>query len=354
MRSISIIGQGIAGLAAGFRLLQKGVEVEFFGPDHTEKSASKAAVGVSAQKGVLIPRDPLFQLKALGHSHLPNWFKEIEKVSGVEIKISPFGEVIERSATHEEFQKTAERIYKRDFLGCYRVEVLSQKDSKVSLLKFQEDYFFDVSSLFKSLRIAVQKLGSTAISLPVDKISISNENYILQLGSQSINRSNILIAAGFESQIFLDQLGVKKHSLTGVGGRSFESKSDSNDFCEVNGQYALVQINNMQRLGSSTHQNQDFSPSAEEDFLKLKRSFPISNTHSPKPIWGVRARFPDRLPRFGVVHELSPDAKAWISCGFYKSGLQLSDLISRTLVQKMVGNFSESDPNFKLMKNFIW
>ena len=84
-KEAAVIGQGIAGLMSALRLVDNGYKVTIISPQNKKDQASWAALGLSTMKGLIAPREKLFEYKMLGHHQLKPLIEELQTRSGLTI-----------------------------------------------------------------------------------------------------------------------------------------------------------------------------------------------------------------------------------------------------------------------------
>ena len=124
---VVVAGRGIMGLWVALRLRQAGFQVRLIGPDQGRGSASYAAVGLSAVKGLVLSRDVLFRQKLRGHQQRPALIRKLEQLSGKSIS-HHFNGVFEFFQDPEHYAALRERVFHGEFTGCFRFRVLGRRD----------------------------------------------------------------------------------------------------------------------------------------------------------------------------------------------------------------------------------
>ena len=110
--------------------------------------------GVITVKGLRVAEKPIFDAKLKGPSILLEMLNDVQSnVDGVG-ELFRFG-VIEPYSELEDFQRIAARIYRREFLGAYNVNILKHTENyllETSQREAPGQNFYGWSLLFKGLQ----------------------------------------------------------------------------------------------------------------------------------------------------------------------------------------------------------
>ena len=311
---LAIVGQGIAGLAIGFRI--KGLNVVVIGK--SDDTASRCATGVTTHKGLKEIRGELFRLKTEGYERLPKWIFDIEQATHQNIPIV-FG-IEEFFLNDEDGRGIQQRIYKDEPLAKF--DVAKTKEG----FFYPNDFVFDVEKLLLALRIFARK-NHTVIAEHVHNIHRKNTWYEVDTDSSRLRAKNILLACGESSNFLLTLLRLPILNLSLLAGKTFFG-----DFTNLNNfkgythrGHNLVLSSSGYRLGSTSRnpENPDTL-----DFRLVSAHFKFELIE--QQVWkGQRARFKDRLPQVLEIEKISENQRVFFVGGFYKSGFQFADLMAQ-------------------------
>ncbi len=315
---LAIIGCGIAGLAVSFRIKNK--KVILLG--RPELAASHCATGVSTHKGITVARGELFQLKQLGHHHLPKWIAEISEATNQSISLI-YG-IEERFLNEQEIHDIQWRIYKEQPLENFSVK----KTNKGFI--YPEDFIFNVAELLNALLEHAKKNHSIHLS-HVESILRRPDYYEIKTKKGAIlSAKNILLACGKDANSLLDQLGLTKLDLRYLAGKTFYGAVSPGSVMRgfTHKGRNLGYFSDHFRLGSTTTTAENLPEDDLNDFEALSSHFEQGLLLEHK--WtGTRTRFSDRLPRILELEKLSENQKIFFIGGFYKSGFQFADIFAQ-------------------------
>lgn len=380
---VAIIGRGIAGLAVCRELLRRGQKsIAVIGPDQpVSGSATIAAQGVCATKGLVLPQDPLFAAKLASHRQLPGWIQSLANDSGLAVSFSKGG-VGEVFTDLGSYQSQLDRAYHKRFTGVFGPEfgVWSHDDSLAFGLRHPEDFWFDPLEALNALDRVVQSSPHRVRLVPelVTALEMDAEGSvnIWSAGVKILTAAKVVIAAGFESPRLMGGIDIKhRFNWSFSEGETFVSHGCAiSGFCFkapnkvakdfktatfVHGTKSItVDDSGRAVLGStarpcnSTVSTNPGDTGIFEQHL-LKMAFPVlklSENLLWRPRWGVRLRVRDRRPLVGSVSATA--SRLWLFTGFYKNGLQLAPFLAPNLAEAIESNDDSSIPREFSIKRF--
>jgi glycine/D-amino acid oxidase-like deaminating enzyme len=361
---LAIVGNGIAGLSLAFELSRRtALRIALVAPKKASaKSASAVAQGISAIKGLLVAREPLFKAKLSAHQHLSGWLSEVERSAGVLIPQDHSG-VGELCSDLAGYQLVAGRVYQRRFQGAFSPRLgfySGSTDSSVYGYFYPRDFWFDPPRTMLALQTAIascaQFIPATVKfinALPSGVAELCLDDGVL------LKTKQVVLAAGSETVALLDGFdGVFTPGWRETPGETLFVSPGNNAFNRpvfrpgslpvssfVRGTKSITLTPNGDLIAGSWKENDrlpderllaDFP--AELGLLGLKASgLSISRQ------WGVRLRTRDRAPVCGPISARS-DEVVWLFTGFYKNGLQLAPFLAPLLAEALVSRNSNLIP----------
>ncbi|MFW7378317.1 MAG: NAD(P)/FAD-dependent oxidoreductase [Oligoflexus sp.] len=362
---IAIIGRGISGLSLAYRLIKRGCEPYIFGHVGSSLRASEAAQGVICNKGLLWPRQALFQAKIRSLAWVKSWLSDIEAKTDCQVNKS-FTGVFEPYRDPQDFHRIVQRVYKNQFTGCFRSENLARDAlpedmfaaaSFAGTLFYPGDGWFDPQQLMRILEEYCLHNGAKIVVDDVLTIQPAKPQSELVLTSgKTMQFDKIVIAAGQGSEKLLQSMQLGEISFFYHPGQVLKIKNSGfkRQWAMVRKTHSLVSRDALY-LGSTTDKlktaDQSWQPRERMhlwQILQEEFAWPGNQIedYDLEDLWGVRVRISDRQPVIGSLAALRPGQAEWqqiyLMTGFYKNGLQLADMASSWIEQEM---FSESiDP----------
>ncbi len=352
---ITIIGRGIAGLAAAFELQKIGFSVVVIGPNDINRSATGAAVGLSSLKGQWHANKPLFSAKVDGHQFLMTWVKELETASGINIpqmtcsSYEPFW-------TMREYETIRERVFHRAFSGHTGATFTKPTNDLNELYEkaplgtalYDRDFWFDPRIGIEALTKALQVRGVTFFDDEISKVEACESTLALE-GKKSCYKSDrVIVAAGICADKILENSMITAPRQKGVYGETLVTPKFSRACPQIihMGQRHLIGFEGGGRYGSSSLDTEDFSPGlrfevpngegrldVDSRFVDLGFNPSFSTTYA-----GVRGKYRDIAPCIGELKVPNSPRKVVLFSGFYKSGLQLAPLFAAKLAKYYSGS----------------
>ncbi len=166
---IIIIGAGVMGCACGFHLLRAGFRVTLLERALPGAESSAAAAGILGAQSEVSETGPFFELCLASRELFPDFIRELESISGVDVGYETSG-VLEVARDPSEGHIVAGRAEWMLDRGL-RVEVLDREDARrlepalsekiVGANYYADDHQLDPPQLARALAAAVHRLGGT-------------------------------------------------------------------------------------------------------------------------------------------------------------------------------------------------
>ena len=356
IRDVVIIGRGFAGLSLAIELAQsEAARIEIINDENDVFEASSAAHGISTIKGIFEADSDLFSKKIEGHRGFNHWLQSLETLVGSKRPpdVWRLG-VSESFSTVEDFRKDFGRIYRKDFVGLKNVKIdFAVKDQFATAL-YPADFWIDPHYLLDLLIAASKRLGVVITAGRVLKIHPAHGHSELVLKSaDTIKTRCAVICAGAGTPALIPRDGSQApHHLFAVAGCTFRAWNDQIESCEVKGTAGVVSFGENIYWGSTSEPTQGLSadvtptrpPNVPEQIFSGQKLLSKLGRHkispaSINPAWGVRVRTRKREPLVGCAN---PFANVWVSTGFYKSGITLCWLLSKSVSKKLLESITIS------------
>lgn len=373
-RRLAVIGGGIAGLCAALRLQQNHWDVSLFAPKVGKgERASEAAVGISAVRGLVLAKSPLFEAKLQGHAQFPGFLREVERLSGQKIPCDEKG-VFEFFTDLRQYQFLRKRIYHGEFSGCFSMSVLDRESfikksqiTKNSIYQnskilgsfyYPKDYFFSPKMFLTALESAFVNLGGKVYRQTAEAVTPHPDGG-LELISSGFDAkkevryfAEVLLACGSKTPEFLKSITKINFPFIKIPGQTLVARMD---FFEQEayktGRFGLVLQNNELRFGSLDHpKNSEFSEASLEqgkrvlqqklvqDFFNHSQHQAVrQNLQAAQTEYGVRLALKDRLPLFGALPVFGGTRRLWLLTGFHKNGYDLAAPLASELAKAVSG-----------------
>lgn len=343
---IAIIGRGIAGLSAAYRLSELGYKPTIFGQREGFAVASRCAQGVLCNKGLIFANSPLFTAKVESLRHIQTLLPKLESESGRKIPQN-FQGVEEPYWSAEDFQSTVTRVYRHRFWGCHgtvnRWGPLTNPNAErpsLGRLFYPQDGWFDVPALLNALETIVLARGARFRPLDIQKISPANEGLELIIEGQRETFDRVIMAAGAGLRGLYDQLALPPLKTFAIAGQTlrFSLPEASRDQTLVKGALSLALQGNEALLGSSSFlEGMSVDEDREELTKKGREAFGLPFiADKAQALSAVRLRFSDRMPIVGFAPPPFGQ-KLYFLAGFYKNGVHLADLCAQEMIRDWLG-----------------
>jgi glycine/D-amino acid oxidase-like deaminating enzyme len=358
-KTIGVVGRGIAGLAAAFELRRAGYDVSILGPRRADEPVgvgTRAAGGVCAIKGAVLPLKPLFAAKKAGQEMLPAWLSEVERVASGPRIPRYLGGVSELFFDRGGYEGLRARVFHRKFTGCYRAEVLDLEElmrrgsavSSVGLAPpggffYAHDLWYDPEAALVALEAALRSLRAVFIDTNVTRIVEHPDSGLAIQGRLGTHRfDEVVVAAGvWTDAVLRESLITAFPSQTAFAGETLRGKAPvgvSSDFVTSFEKTSLVKVGARLQYGSSCYSASSLfeGPNAASvAALRAKIAARAPRLAFDEVVFGLRARTPDRLPACGPLFLPSGNRRVWVLTGLYKNGLQLAPLFARNLLHAL-------------------
>lgn len=362
-KKVAIIGAGIAGLSLAYFLQKRGLRVTLFDREEP-KNASVCSQGVITVKGLRIAEKAIFDAKLKGPSVLLEILNDVQSnVDGVG-ELFRFG-VIEPYSELKDFQKTASRIYRREFLGAYDVTISkhaensllegSQRDAMASNsvggLYYPKDFNFNTQKFLPALKSLLQARGAKFFNLDIKNIEVlqnnRESNEYFSIDKQDFD--TVFLACSIGINPLLNTLGLNQVKMKQKAGVTLEISDASMKWAGIKSGVMSINFVNKVRVGSFDFElpdSGDLTPEILEAGSEALTDFYhahlgtslLSKDFQVKPYWGVRVTGPGRMPIMGTASSGHDVFKhLWIFSGFYKSGYSLAPYFAQMIAEHLCG-----------------
>lgn len=393
---MAVVGRGIAGLSLARELLFKTKKsIVLIGPETAlPGSATVVAQGVSAVKGLVLGKEPLFAAKLAGHRFLKKWLAEVSRESGLGVSFDGAG-VGEISTTMEDLQWNMTRAYHRRFQGIFGAVsgTFSGSESWPGTASSErplganpyrghhqgvlhpEDFWFDPEEALCALENLLSKAHHQVTSVFRTAAALSLEDSgLVQIrfdGQEAVTARQVVLAAGHQTPSLLagilgssqgfDFGPLKTAGWSEVGGETltfqaprsgplaFSAASFHGPGLGVSSfvrrTHSLTRKKNGCLIAGSTAQKTLEKP-VEKKLLspvysmayeiEMMAGHQATDPAAWQSRFGLRLRTKDRAPVCGRL--LGFADRIWVFSGFYKNGLQLAPLMAADLAQAMASN----------------
>lgn len=357
IRDVVIIGRGFAGLSLAIELAQSGpARVEIIYDEADAFEASSAAHGISTIKGIFEADSDLFSKKIEGHRGFNEWLQSLEILVGSKRPPGVWRTGVSESfGTAEDFRKDFGRIYRKDFVGLKNVKIDFAIKDQFATAFYPADFWIDPHYLLDLLIAASKRLGVVITADRVLKIHLAHGHSELVLKSaKTIKTRCAVICAGAGTAALIPKDGPEApQQLFAVAGCTFRAQNDEVESCEVKGTAGVMSFGKNIYWGSTSEPTQELladvtltkPQNIPEQILSGQKLLSKLGRHkihptSINPAWGVRVRTRKREP---VVSCANPLANVWISTGFYKSGITLCWLLSKSVSKRLLESITISE-----------
>jgi glycine/D-amino acid oxidase-like deaminating enzyme len=357
-RPVLVVGEGIGGLSVAFELAHRGIAFKLIAPQQDTMTASPCATGLSSMKGLLLPRQPLFELKFKGHHLLPYWIKRVERASGKKVPVI-HGQIYEPAWSQEEQQKISKRVFGGSFTGLLHYLKLAEKSEVDTLIapngfQYPGDYFYDPDALLLALRTYVRAKAEDWIEDRVKRLCHQGHSLSLELqGESMVKGRSVVLCTGYGTQELLLASGLVGFESRLYGGETLreEQIGANDDFLTshslIFGAASLNIYPGFLSYGSSTWQTSLPYSSKLEDSLKVpnlleelealeRTGFVDARAKLSSRPWktrrGYRCLTKNRLPYIGPFLSKG-DPRILIAAGFHKSGFTLAPMAARQIAR---------------------
>lgn len=358
MKTLGIVGRGLAGLSLAFRGLQAGFKVTLLGPKQLPESASRAAQGIVCNKGLLIGEQDLFQGKLIGQSQLSKFIDEIEKVAHVKIPRLWNQGVLEPYFDRDDYRQITDRAYHQRFTGCFRTRhtnIFPRQTPKdlflkppLGFLQYLADGWFDVEFLLDALENFLQKNGVPIVEDFVLKVepNAQDNGARLLLTHTILDFDVTVLANGYGMVQTIKESPLVPLDFYPVSGRILRGKIKSlyPDTVFKKGAASLAIYQSYLRCGSTSHRSvENHLNESQADFQELmnliqgKFGLALSSNAFEELdlLWGIRVRTQDRSPVVGLLPFKGKSCGVYMCGGLYKNGLQLSDICAQIVISQI-------------------
>lgn len=350
-KKVVIVGGGVIGLSIGWRLAQSGCEVKLF--DDGGICASEAAAGMLGLCAELDGlNSDLLNFNRINAALWPNFRRELERVSGLDLDFSPTGTLVLR---HQSDSSEIGSLFQRyeylksldlpaEWLGRDAIRDREPLvDGKwVDGIYCGQDYSIDPRLMTEALKRAFQASGGELIEAQeVEAIAASPAGgFFLTVNGERVGAENVVIAAGWRSASLLKPFGVNC-PIEAVKGEilSVETKEMLIRHVIRTDQVYLVPRRDRIVIGATVLPGLSDLSVDNAHIAKLISCaadvVPSIGHLNVLDVWaGVRPLMPDHLP---VLDEIST-LGLFVATGHYRNGIfwtpATAELISSMVLEK--------------------
>jgi glycine oxidase len=350
-RSIAIVGAGIIGLSAAWRLAQAGWQVTVFDQGAIGGEASWAGAGMLAPGGEIDGHSQLATLALESCGLYPAFIRELQTVSGVEIDYQQCG-ALELAYSEAELDALTDKAARQADLGIVSKAIaltrIRQFWPRVRVEGLAGARFYPGDSLVNprqvvhALRMICESAGvSLYPNCPVTKIDVSPGAVLIERLNASERFEALVLAAGAWSNSIALQ-GVPATPAVGPVKGHLIGYQQPDQTCSTilryGHTYVLQRANGLLIVGASV-ERAGFDRSVKAEVIEdLARQAALVLPHlaetTPSEAWiGFRPASED--PRIGVWH--SP--RFYLAYGHYRNGILLAPVTAQRLVVEINANF---------------
>lgn len=354
---IAVIGGGVIGLSAAWRLAEAGAKVELFDAAHPNMGGSWAAAGMLAATVESMDQSPaLRRFNAWNRALWPSFVRQLEQVSGENIGYFGAGTLfMDEQGTSGGTQDTQAEAVSGQHLHALEPH-LSPAYGCARL--YRHDHAVDSRRLLDALKCACARRGVTQRhEQKVDQIKIDEGLVVgVQTNGEFVPFDNVLLSAGAWSRLLLDASGVPSLPITPIKGQMLCLQMDPaapvvRHILWGKGAYLVPRLDGRLVIGATMEEvGFDVAVTTEAIAglrLRAETVVPALKDLDVVDTWaGLRAGSPDEAPMLGNYH-----AKGlYIAAGHHRNGILQSPATAEALCGLiMTGTVSDDvrpfDPN---------
>ena len=204
--SIAVVGAGIIGLSAAWRLAQSGWPVTVYGQDSHGGEASWAAAGMLSPGGEIDSASPLASLAIESRQLYAEFVRELKQASGAEIDYQECG-ALEVAYSTDELAALEEKAARQESLGISSKAIPSAQvaqfwprlrlEGLLGARFYAGDAIVNPRELLAALRIACEKLGASfKRNAPATGAELSGDSILVHSPPALDRFDAVVIAAG--------------------------------------------------------------------------------------------------------------------------------------------------------------
>jgi len=358
---IYVIGYGIAGRTAAYRLLQSGFKVKIIESSFEDCSASFAAQGLSSIKGLVFSRSNLFDMKMRGHNSLLRLLEDLQKLS--ETPIFEVSSVFEPYSDENEKEKITQRVYGHQFYSLYhRNQIDLTKSFRMpcreqfkGAWQYPRDFIYDAEKVMELLDSEIRRRGAGFVKGHVEQIYRFDEDRLeVFTEGECYMARDVILCGGVSTQKILRKSRLPFHKTRHIAGATLRGESSSwanyKNSGWISGKNSAVVLGNRVFLGSTSESlfdktKEEVVHEARPILLQLVKDLFHQNVQelasSTTTKFGIRACYENMVPQVEPICLENNHSKMWVVSGLYKNGYQIApyaaELISSDLLQKYDG-----------------
>lgn len=343
---VIIIGAGIIGCSIAYRLAKAGLKVTVIERNQPGQEASWAAAGMLAPNAEVMHSTPpaLTELLAASHAIYPDFVRELENETGMEIGFESTGSVV--VAKDYEEARVLAGLFERQIEKGIEVQELSSK--KLHVLEpdlaetthvglfFPRDYFVNSRNLVAALvKAAVENGANFLNNMPVTKLEFEN-NVIkgVRVRGEVISGGTVINSAGCWAGSVRSRNQISL-PVRPIRGQIVELANKPQSLCHLihsTGCY-IVPWPDGRVLVGSTLENVGFNKEVTGEGVQqlLSAAIQIIPKLASAPIkafWaGLRPDTPDNLPILGKIQF----SNYIIATGHFRNGILLAPITAELI-----------------------
>ncbi len=367
IKSWIVVGRGIIGLVAAYRLAKAGYQVTIIGPDTRNSIGSIAALGNFTAKGLVVSDNNILAARIAGQAYMLELAQELSDDTGA--SIPRLAGIYEPFESLEALKLLRKRIYHNNFSALNSFMILNAQElaeraaffaARAEVLNFSgclyypNDFWLDPPSLLDCLEAAIRKRGGTILNDKVMAIeALAAGGMKAHLAGAQLVADDFLLAAGVATNQILEGSKLVPLPVAELPGVTIEASSTSAASVAITeARQGLVLWNGRLRFGSfdgNSGGQSEISKTPPFSHRSLAAVLKEESISQHTEIRGVRSYTRDRLPLFGPIWPFSsfPATRLWIGSAFYKVGYYLADYCARNLVNTLQNR--PTDPFFSSM-----